>query len=102
MPIHKKKLAMKKTNCLPILLFLFTAALCRSQSSDLLIRNINLIEVETGRARQADVLIEGQQIKAVSEKIETASVQKEIDGTGKWLIPGLVDAHIHFFQSGGL
>ncbi|OIQ30350.1 MAG: amidohydrolase [Bacteroidetes bacterium MedPE-SWsnd-G2] len=25
-----------------------------------------------------------------------------IDGTGKYLFPGLVDAHIHFFQNGGL
>lgn len=25
-----------------------------------------------------------------------------IDGTGKFLFPGLVDAHIHFFQNGGL
>jgi len=25
-----------------------------------------------------------------------------IDGSGKYLIPGLVDAHVHFFQSGGL
>ena len=23
-----------------------------------------------------------------------------IDGSGKWLIPGLIDAHVHFFQSG--
>ncbi|RYZ37922.1 MAG: amidohydrolase, partial [Sphingobacteriales bacterium] len=25
-----------------------------------------------------------------------------IDGTGKYLIPGLVDAHVHFFQNGGM
>ncbi|WP_236778437.1 amidohydrolase family protein [Pseudalgibacter alginicilyticus] len=25
-----------------------------------------------------------------------------IDGTGKYLIPGLIDTHIHFFQNGGL
>jgi len=25
-----------------------------------------------------------------------------IDATGRWVIPGLIDAHIHFFQSGGL
>jgi len=27
---------------------------------------------------------------------------ERIDAAGKWLIPGLVDAHVHFFQSGGL
>lgn len=25
-----------------------------------------------------------------------------IDATGKWIVPGYVDAHVHFFQSGGL
>ena len=25
-----------------------------------------------------------------------------VDVAGKWIIPGLVDAHVHFFQSGGL
>jgi imidazolonepropionase-like amidohydrolase len=25
-----------------------------------------------------------------------------LDGTGKYLVPGFVDAHVHFFQSGGL
>ena len=25
-----------------------------------------------------------------------------IDGRGKWVVPGLVDAHVHFFQSGNL
>jgi imidazolonepropionase-like amidohydrolase len=25
-----------------------------------------------------------------------------IDGTGKWVIPGLIDGHVHFFQSGNL
>ena len=25
-----------------------------------------------------------------------------IDGSGKWLVPGFTDAHVHFFQSGGL
>lgn len=25
-----------------------------------------------------------------------------IDGKGKWVVPGLIDAHVHFFQSGNL
>ncbi len=25
-----------------------------------------------------------------------------IDGDGKWLIPGMIDGHVHFFQSGNL
>ena len=25
-----------------------------------------------------------------------------IDGSGKWLVPGFTDTHVHFFQSGGI
>jgi len=27
---------------------------------------------------------------------------KRIDGKGKWVVPGLIDSHVHFFQSGNL
>lgn len=27
---------------------------------------------------------------------------RTIDATGKWILPGLVDGHVHFFQTGGL
>ncbi len=37
-----------------------------------------------------------------SKKIKTPTGATIIDGNGKYLIPGLVDAHVHFFQSGGL
>jgi imidazolonepropionase-like amidohydrolase len=36
---------------------------------------------------------------------EDANVPAEahvVDATGKWVIPGLIDAHVHLFQSGGL
>jgi imidazolonepropionase-like amidohydrolase len=25
-----------------------------------------------------------------------------VDARGKWVVPGLIDAHVHFFQSGNL
>lgn len=37
-----------------------------------------------------------------SKKIKIASDANVIDGEGKFLFPGLTDAHIHFFQNGGL
>jgi cytosine/adenosine deaminase-related metal-dependent hydrolase len=50
------------------------------------------------------VLIEGDRITAVgpSGKISIPAAAQVIDARGKWIIPGLIDAHIHFFQSGGL
>ena len=37
-----------------------------------------------------------------SKKIKVPENASVIDGSGKFLFPGLTDAHIHFFQNGGL
>jgi cytosine/adenosine deaminase-related metal-dependent hydrolase len=52
--------------------------------------------------RDQTVVIRGDRIAALGPSGSTrapAGVQV-IDGTGKWLIPGLIDGHVHFFQSG--
>jgi imidazolonepropionase-like amidohydrolase len=50
------------------------------------------------------VIIRGNRIGAVLQHaaIELTQGAKVIDGRGKWVVPGLVDAHVHFFQSGNL
>lgn len=54
--------------------------------------------------RDATVIVEGERIRAVGPADATPLPPgaRRIDGRGKWLIPGLVDAHVHFFQSGNL
>ena len=50
------------------------------------------------------VVIAGDRIVAVGPS-RTTRVPRgatRIDARGKWVIPGLVDAHVHFFQSGNL
>lgn len=37
-----------------------------------------------------------------SAKIKLPKGATIIDATGKWVMPGMVDAHVHFFQTGGL
>jgi len=51
----------------------------------------------------AVVLIEGDRIRAVGPRAQVALPKgiTIVDGRGKWVAPGLVDAHVHFFQSGG-
>ena len=50
----------------------------------------------------AVVLIRGDRIQAVGSRAQVALPKgiTIIDGRGKWVAPGLVDAHVHFFQSG--
>lgn len=52
----------------------------------------------------ASVLIRGERIAEVgpADRISIPSGARVVDVSGRWLVPGLVDAHVHFFQSGGL
>lgn len=54
--------------------------------------------------RDATVLIENGRIAAVGPSAATRTPRGAtvIDGHGKWVIPGLIDSHVHFFQSGNL
>ena len=54
--------------------------------------------------RDATVVITGDRIAKVgpSASVSVPSGAKRIDGQGKWLIPGMIDSHVHFFQSGNL
>jgi len=50
------------------------------------------------------IIIRGGRIDAIlhNAAIELTEGATVIDGRGKWVVPGLVDAHVHFFQSGNL
>ncbi|HEY1020899.1 MAG TPA: amidohydrolase family protein, partial [Flavisolibacter sp.] len=49
-----------------------------------------------------DVLVQNGIITAVGKKLSPPGNARVMDGSGRYLMPGLVDAHVHFFQSGGL
>ena len=52
----------------------------------------------------AVVVVDGDRIAAVGPQasVRIPEGARVIDLSAKWIIPGLIDAHIHFFQSGGL
>ena len=45
-----------------------------------------------------DILIEGPKIVSIGKNIQTA-VDETIDASGKFIFPGLVNTHHHFFQT---
>src|SRR5919106_1613674 len=60
----------------------------------------------TGRPPVPDavLLVEGGRIVALGPRGEVGMPEDaaRIEVGGRWIIPGLIDAHVHFFQSGGL
>lgn len=69
------------------------------------ITNVNVLDVEKKKVLENQTVeISNDLISNIvsAKKIKQVEGATIIDGTGKFLIPGLTDAHIHFFQSGGL
>ncbi|WNJ20120.1 amidohydrolase family protein [Pontibacter sp. G13] len=91
-----------RTSLLFTLLGLLYCGNLLAQSPDLIIRDIQMVDVETGNIQTRTVSILDGRILDISKKAAVPEGATVIDGEGKWLIPGLVDAHIHLFQSGGL
>jgi imidazolonepropionase-like amidohydrolase len=50
----------------------------------------------------ATILIDGKEIAAVGHDLKVPSDTKRIDCAGKFILPGYIDTHVHFFQSGDL
>ncbi|HEY0058777.1 MAG TPA: amidohydrolase family protein [Flavisolibacter sp.] len=84
-------------------LSIFMVLFFSSGAQQLLIRNTNVVDVE-GRKVLAgqSVLVENGRISEIGRNLTAPQGARVIDGNGKWLIPGLVDAHVHFSQSGGI
>jgi imidazolonepropionase-like amidohydrolase len=83
-------------------LFLISAPSLFSQTY---ITNVTIADVEKQKlVPNQTVIITNDIISNIqsSNRIKIPANAKIIDGTGKYLFPGLTDAHVHFFQNGGL
>ena len=95
----------RKTNLFVICLLLFAFSQIRGQSSVKAIVGGTLVNPGGGASiKNSVVIIEGNKITKVGKKNEfkIPAGAEIIDAEGKWIIPGLIDSHVHFFQSGGL
>ncbi|TLU64619.1 amidohydrolase [Thalassotalea litorea] len=60
-----------------------------------LITNVTLLDGIGGQLEDASILLENGKIKAVGNDISAPEGVKVVDGEGKWVTPGIVDAHSH-------
>ena len=69
---------------------------------DLAITRVSVVDVERGRVVPDQVvLIKGNRIVAVTDaRTPIGSTVRRIDGAGKFIIPGLLDMHVHVTLSG--
>ncbi|MCG1036234.1 amidohydrolase family protein [Polaribacter sargassicola] len=92
---------MKKFFLLSFTLLIFSSSIF----AQTYIKNVTIVDVEKQKlVKNQTIEITGNLISNIKKnsKISIKENSTIIDGTDKFIAPGLVDAHIHFFQNGGL
>ena len=67
-----------------------------------LIRNATVLTASHGTLSATDVLIRGGKIAAVGQNLKAAEGARVVDATGKFVSPGIIDAHSHSMMDGSV
>lgn len=62
---------------------------------NVLLRNGNVFDVETGIFSKKDILMKESHIMQVANHITVLDTYEVLDCENKWIIPGLIDMHVH-------
>ncbi|MEP1152014.1 MAG: amidohydrolase [Balneola sp.] len=77
-------------------LFLCTTVLqAQTKKGDVLIKNGTVITITNGTLEETDVLVRDGKIDKIGKNIKTPNGVEEVDATGKFVMPGIIDAHSH-------
>lgn len=66
----------------------------------IIIKQGHIIDPANKIDKIGDILIEGNKIKKIAEKITSISSSKIINAEGKIVIPGIIDMHVHLREPG--
>ncbi|WP_447726189.1 amidohydrolase family protein [Sphingomonas koreensis] len=89
----------------PLVFILACVAASAAPAQDLVLRGATVVSPDRSTPlTDAVVVVRGGRIVEVGRagKVRVPDGIRVIDAKGKWIVPGYVDAHVHFFQSGGL
>jgi imidazolonepropionase-like amidohydrolase len=93
---HRFKLILRSLFLLCALLGL--SGVVHAQSGGLALTHVTIIDPAVGKTQDITFLVGGHDIAAVgrAKRITIPASEKVIDGTGKFVIPGVRDMHSHF------
>src|SRR5690348_1973684 len=60
----------------------------------------NIQAANEGKTITTDVLVIGERIEKIASSIDVKSAVTEINGEEKFLLPGVIDNHVHFREPG--
>ena len=71
-------------------------------AQDVAIRNATIITIARGDITNGTVVVRNGKITAVGANVQVPAGVRVIDGTGKFVMPGIIDAHSHAALEGGI
>ncbi len=90
------------SSLLIIALMINTMCIGQNQApTKILINNVNIFNGKDNKTIKGNILIEGSLIKQISTSpiaVDKSGSAQIIDGQGKYVIPGLIDAHSHLLM----
>jgi len=89
-----------KTSIMKVLCAVTLVVACHTigaQEYDLLIKNGHLIDAKNELDQAMDVAVLDGKVAEVSVHIPIEKAKKVIDATGLYVVPGLIDIHVHVF-----
>ena len=87
-----------------LLLLLSPEAVAQSgpeSTSDLLLTNARLVTPATQTVERGTLHIEGEQVAAVLDEAPASFDGRILDVQGRWVLPGLIDTHVHSWGNAG-
>ncbi|HEY0172403.1 MAG TPA: amidohydrolase family protein [Pyrinomonadaceae bacterium] len=79
-----------------------SAAAGAAATQDTLIRNATVLTASRGTLEATDILIRGGKIASVGKNLRAPDGARTIDATGKFVSPGIIDAHSHAMMDGSV
>jgi len=88
---------MKKLNFLIAAFFGLGVLVAQAQiqKGNLLIKNATVLTVTKGNLESSDVLVQNGVITQIGKNLTAPAGVSTLDATGKYLMPGIIDAHSH-------
>jgi imidazolonepropionase-like amidohydrolase len=87
---------------LGIAIIIAGAGSANAVAQDFAIRNATVLTVTKGTIENATVLVRNGKITAVGRDVSIPTGVRVVDGTGKYVMPGIIDAHSHTASDVGL
>jgi imidazolonepropionase-like amidohydrolase len=84
------------------LLGLAIVATARLGAQDIAIRNATIITISHGDIENGTIVVRNGKISAVGRDVTAPAGVRVIDGTGKFVMPGIIDAHSHAALENGI